>query len=106
VFAASSARTVVGKMTLQDILNNRSVVSAKVTEDMKEDLKSWGFTIRSFEIKDIKPSNHRVRSALDNQINAQQNAKEKEINADSELASSKFKSDSEAYKIMKEAEGM
>jgi len=83
VFASSSARTVVGKLTLQEILDNRSFVSAKVMEDMKEELKGWGFAIRSFEIKDIKPMDKRVRKALNNQINAQQNMKEIQINADS-----------------------
>jgi len=83
-------------MTLQEILNNRSIISAKVTEDMKDDLKTWGFSIRSFEIKDIKPSNLKVRTALSNQINAQQSAKEKEINADSDLVTNKIKYEGEA----------
>lgn len=93
-------------MTLQEILNNRSIISAKVTEDMKDDLKTWGFSIRSFEIKDIKPSNLRVRTALSNQINAQQSAKEKEINADSDLVTNKIKYEGEAQKIMREADGV
>jgi len=70
-------------MTLQEILDNRSLVSAKVMEDMKEELKGWGFTIRSFEIKDIKPMDKMVKKALNNQINAQQNMKETQIKADS-----------------------
>lgn len=72
---------------------------------MKEDLKSWGFTIRSFEIKDIKAADKRVRAALNDQINAQQNAKEKQINSDSDLASKKFKSDAEKFTMMLEADG-
>lgn len=83
LFATSSARTVVGKMTLQDILDNRSVISAKVIEDMRDDLKTWGFNIRSFEINEIRPKDAKVRKALNNQINAQQDAKEKQILADS-----------------------
>lgn len=83
VFAASSARTCVGKMTLQEILDNRSLISAKVQEDLQEDLKGWGFIIRSFEIKDIQPKNKKVRDALKSQINAEVSSKEKHINADS-----------------------
>lgn len=83
VYASSSARTCVGKMTLQEILDNRSMVSAKVQEDLMEDLKTWGFNIRTFEIKDIQPKNKKVRDALKNQINAEVSSKEKHINADS-----------------------
>jgi len=53
VFAASSARTCIGKMTLQEILDNRSAISGKVQEELLDTLKGWGFTIRTFEIKDI-----------------------------------------------------
>jgi len=70
-------------MTLQEILDNRSMVSAKVQEDLMEDLKTWGFNIRTFEIKDIQPKNRKVRDALKNQINAEVSSKEKHINADS-----------------------
>jgi len=75
--------TCVGKMTLQEILDNRSLISAKVQEDLQEDLKGWGFIIRSFEIKDIQPKNKKVRDALKSQINAEVSSKEKHINADS-----------------------
>jgi len=70
-------------MTLQEILDNRSMVSAKVQEDLMEDLKTWGFNIRTFKIKDIQPKNKKVRDALKNQINAEVSSKEKHINADS-----------------------
>jgi len=59
------------------------MVSAKVQEDLMEDLKTWGFNIRTFEIKDIQPKNRKVRDALKNQINAEVSSKEKHINADS-----------------------
>jgi len=59
------------------------MVSAKVQEDLMEDLKTWGFNIRTFEIKDIQPKNKKVRDALKNQINAEVSSKEKHINADS-----------------------
>lgn len=81
--ASSSARTCVGKMTLQEILDNRSMISAKVQEDLVEDLKTWGFTINMFEIKDLKPHSKKVNEALMKQINAEVASKEKHIQADS-----------------------
>lgn len=106
LFATSSARTVVGKMTLQDILDNRSVISAKVIEDMRDDLKTWGFNIRSFEINEIKPKDSRVRKALNNQINAQQDAKEKQILADSKYETMKIDSEALAFDIKTKADGL
>jgi len=81
--ASSSARTCVGKMTLQEILDNRSMVAAKVQEDLVDDLKTWGFSIRTFEINELKPHNKKVNEALNKQINAEVASKEKHIKADS-----------------------
>ena len=106
IFASSSARTVIGKMTLQEILDNRSMISSMVMEDIKDELRMWGFTIRSFEIKDLKARYSRVRNALNKQINAQQEAIEKQIKADAKFDSLKFKSDAEAFDIEKKADGL
>jgi regulator of protease activity HflC (stomatin/prohibitin superfamily) len=81
--ASSSARTCVGKMTLQEILDNRSMISAKVQEDLVEDLKTWGFSIRTFEIKEVTAHSRKVQEALKKQINAEVASKEAHIQADS-----------------------
>lgn len=70
-------------MDLQEILDNRALISGKVQEDMSDDLKSWGFTITKFEISELQPKDKKVKFALNNQIIAEQDAKEKHINADS-----------------------
>lgn len=83
VFAQSSVRTAVGKMDLQEILDNRSLVSGKVQEDVRDDIAEWGFNITRFEIADLVAKDRRVNDALKKQITAEQESKEKKINADS-----------------------
>lgn len=95
VMASSSARTCVGKMTLQEILDNRSMISAKVQEDLVEDLRGWGFTIRTFEIKDVTAYSKKVQEALKKQINAEVASKEKHIQAESYYLSTMNKTDGE-----------
>jgi len=82
-FAMSSVRTAVGKMDLQEILDNRAIISSKVEQDMKDDLHDWGFNITKFEISDVNPTDTRVSQSLKLQITAEQDSKEKHINADS-----------------------
>jgi len=82
-FAMSSVRTACGKMDLQEILDNRSIISSKVEQDMKDDLKDWGFNINKFEISDLNPADRKVMESLKLQITAEQDSKEKHINADS-----------------------
>lgn len=82
-FASSSVRTSCGKMNLQELLDNRAIVSSKVVQDLSEDLLTWGFTINKFEITEMAPRNRQVKSALNNQITAEQEAKETRIKADS-----------------------
>lgn len=104
IFATSSVRTFVGKMTFQEILDNRSAISAKVQEDLTEDLQNWGFTIRTFEIKELRPKSKSVENALKKQINAEVSSKEKTIQADSYYLSTKNKTDSEYFELQKSAE--
>jgi len=82
-FAQSSCRTAIGKMELQELLDNRSAVSNKVLEDVSDELKEWGFSISRFEIQDLTPKNTYIADALKNQINAEQTSKKMQIDADS-----------------------
>jgi len=70
-------------MDLQEILDNRSIISSKVEQDMKDDLKEWGFSINKFEVSDLSPTDRKVSDSLKLQITAEQDSKEKHINADS-----------------------
>jgi len=105
VFASSSVRTACGKMELQEILDNRSLISSKVMEDMKDELMGWGFNINRFEISEMDARDPRVKSALKNQIQAEQESKEKMINADSYFLSTKNKTDANFFQMTKEADG-
>jgi len=70
-------------MDLQEILDNRSIISSKVEVDMKDELKEWGFNINKFEVSDLTPTDRKVSESLKLQITAEQDSKEKHINADS-----------------------
>mmetsp|Transcript_84264 Transcript_84264/g.181692 ORF Transcript_84264/g.181692 Transcript_84264/m.181692 type:complete len:94 (+) Transcript_84264:398-679(+) len=92
-------------MELQEILDNRSLISSKVMEDMKDELMGWGFNINRFEISEMDARDPRVKSALKNQIQAEQESKEKMINADSYFLSTKNKTDANFFQMTKEADG-
>jgi len=83
VFAQSSVRTAVGKLELQEILDNRNVINTKVLSDLKDQIEAWGFTITRCEMSSIEARNSRVKNALNDQINAEQISREKHIQADS-----------------------
>lgn len=95
VFAQSSVRTSIGKLELQEILDNRAVINEKVIADLKDEIEYWGFTVNRCEISSIEAKNARVKSSLNDQINAEQLSKEKHIQADSYYLSTKNKTDAE-----------
>lgn len=92
-------------MELQEILDSRALISGKVQQDMTEELKDWGFTITKFEVSELQPRDKKVKVALNNQIIAEQDGKEKHINADSYFLSTKNKTDAEFYEMTKSADG-
>lgn len=104
LFAQSSLRTAVGKMELQEILDNRNLVNQKVISDLKSDLEYWGFAITRCEISNIEAKDSRVKKALNDQINAEQISREKHIQADSYFAATKNKTEGEYFQMMKEAD--
>lgn len=72
-----------GKLSLQEILNQRSVINEKVISDLKEEIDEWGLVINNCGISNIEPTNKVVKQALNDQINAEQSALQTRINADS-----------------------
>jgi len=83
IFAESSVRTAVGKLELQEILDNRQVINTKVLTDLKDEIMHWGFNIGRCELSSVEPVDQRVKKALNDQINAEQVSREKHIQADS-----------------------
>lgn len=83
ILSQSSVRTSIGKLELQEILDNRAVINEKVLADLKDEIEYWGFNITRCEISSIEPRNAKVKSSLNDQINAEQLSKEKHIQADS-----------------------
>lgn len=82
VFAQSSVRTACGKLELQEILDNRTVINQKVLNDLKDEIEKWGFSITRCEISSIEAKDRRIKEALNDQINAEQISREKHIQAD------------------------
>jgi len=83
IFAESSLRTAIGKLDLQEILDNRQLINTKVINDLKEEIVEWGFMINRCELNSVEARDNRVKTALNDQINAEQTSKQKQIQADS-----------------------
>jgi len=59
------------------------VINTKVLNDLKDEVVNWGFAITRCELNSVEARDNRVKSALNDQINAEQISREKHIQADS-----------------------
>ena len=52
----TSLRSIIGEMTLDEVLSSREHVKAKLKESISDDIADWGITLKTVEIQDINPS--------------------------------------------------
>ena len=58
----TTLRSITGEMELDQALSSREKIKLRLKESISDEAIDWGFTIKSVEIQDIKPSESMVKS--------------------------------------------
>jgi len=81
--AATNLRSVVGGMTLEEILNNRDVINTKMREILDNGAVNWGIQVNRVELKNIIPPRD-IQDAIERQMRTERETKEALLRAQNE----------------------
>ncbi|WP_435073011.1 SPFH domain-containing protein [Halorubrum sp. HHNYT27] len=68
--AQTTLRAVIGDMELDDTLNKRQEINAKIRRDLDEPTDEWGIRVESVEVREVNPSKD-VQQAMEQQTSAE-----------------------------------
>ncbi|MFB6309776.1 MAG: SPFH domain-containing protein [Salinirussus sp.] len=68
--AQTTLRAVLGDMELDDTLNKRQQINAKIREELDEPTDEWGIRVESVEVREVNPSSD-VQQAMEQQTSAE-----------------------------------
>jgi len=68
--AQTTLRAVLGDMELDDTLNKRQQINAKIREELDEPTDEWGIRVESVEVREVNPSKD-VQQAMEQQTSAE-----------------------------------
>lgn len=68
--AQTTLRAVLGDMELDDTLNKRDVINARIQEELAEPTNEWGIKVDSVEVREVNPSQD-VQASMEEQTSAE-----------------------------------
>ena len=68
--AQTTLRAVLGDMELDDTLNKRNEINARIREELDEPTDEWGVRVESVEVREVNPSKD-VQQAMEQQTSAE-----------------------------------
>ncbi|WP_418282942.1 SPFH domain-containing protein [Halorubrum sp. DTA98] len=68
--AQTTLRAVLGDMELDDTLNKRQEINAKIRQELDEPTDEWGIRVESVEVREVNPSKE-VQQAMEQQTSAE-----------------------------------
>ncbi|MEF8839951.1 MAG: SPFH domain-containing protein [Haloarculaceae archaeon] len=68
--AQTTLRAVIGDMELDDTLNKRQEINAKIRRELDEPTDDWGIRVESVEVREVNPSKD-VQQAMEQQTSAE-----------------------------------
>ncbi len=68
--AQTTLRAVIGDMELDDTLNKRQEINAKIRENLDEPTDEWGIRVEGVEVREVNPSKD-VQQAMEQQTSAE-----------------------------------
>ncbi|MXR51484.1 phosphoesterase [Halovenus sp. WSH3] len=68
--AQTTLRAVLGDMELDDTLNKRQEINAKIRQELDEPTDEWGIRVESVEVREVNPSKD-VQQAMEKQTSAE-----------------------------------
>ena len=85
--AQTTLRAVLGDMELDDTLNKRQEINAKIRTELDEPTDEWGIRVESVEVREVNPSKE-VQQAMEQQTSAERRRRAMILEAQGERRSS------------------
>ncbi len=102
--ARTTLRSVIGNMTLDEILYNRDQINAHLRDVLDEATDKWGVKVEAVEIKEVDPS-PKVKGAMEEQTSAERERRAAILRADGVKRSQILEAEGKKQAAILEAEG-
>ncbi len=102
--ARTTLRSVIGNMTLDEILYNREQINAHLRDVLDEATDKWGVKVEAVEIKEVDPS-PKVKQAMEEQTSAERERRAAILRADGVKRSQILEAEGKKQAAILEAEG-
>ncbi|MFB6095842.1 MAG: SPFH domain-containing protein [Haloferacaceae archaeon] len=102
--AQTTLRAVLGDMELDDTLNKRQEINAKIRRELDEPTDEWGIRVESVEVREVNPSQD-VQQAMEQQTSAERRRRAMILEAQGERRSAVEKAEGEKQSNIIRAQG-
>ncbi|MFW6384278.1 MAG: SPFH domain-containing protein [Halodesulfurarchaeum sp.] len=102
--AQTTLRAVLGDMELDDTLNKRQEINARIREELDEPTDEWGIRVESVEVREVNPSKD-VQQAMEQQTSAERKRRAMILEAQGERQSAIERAEGEKRSNIIRAQG-
>ncbi|MCU4728090.1 SPFH domain-containing protein [Halapricum hydrolyticum] len=102
--AQTTLRAVLGDMELDDTLNKRQEINAKIRKELDEPTDEWGIRVESVEVREVNPSTD-VQEAMEQQTSAERRRRAMILEAQGERRSAIEKAEGDKRSNIIRAQG-
>ena len=102
--AQTTLRAVLGDMELDDTLNKRQQINAKIRHELDEPTDEWGIRVESVEVREVNPSKD-VQQAMEQQTSAERKRRAMILEAQGERRSAIEKAEGDKQSNIIRAQG-
>jgi regulator of protease activity HflC (stomatin/prohibitin superfamily) len=102
--AQTTLRAVIGDMELDDTLNKRQEINARIRKELDEPTDEWGIRVESVEVREVNPSQE-VQSAMEQQTGAERRRRATILEAQGERRSAVEKAEGDKQSNIIRAQG-
>ncbi len=102
--AQTTLRAVLGDMELDDTLNKRQEINAKIRQELDEPTDEWGIRVESVEVREVNPSKD-VQRAMEQQTSAERKRRAMILEAQGERRSAVEKAEGDKQSDIIRAQG-
>jgi regulator of protease activity HflC (stomatin/prohibitin superfamily) len=102
--AQTTLRSVIGDMELDDTLNKRQEINARIRQELDEATDAWGIRVESVEVREVNPSKD-VQQAMEQQTSAERRRRAMILEAQGERRSAVEKAQGDKQSNIIRAQG-
>ncbi|MDZ7746284.1 MAG: SPFH domain-containing protein [Halobacteriales archaeon] len=102
--AQTTLRAVIGDMELDDTLNKRQEINARIRKDLDEPTDEWGVRVESVEVREVNPTK-KVQEAMEQQTSAERRRRAMILEAQGERRSAVEEAEGEKQSNIIRAQG-